>query len=57
MSTGSTGKRANSHTSLTRCSACTCNTASVTLETSLGARRFCADVAAELVKMGRGRVV
>ena len=47
-------KRASINTSLTRCSACTCGDASVTLETALGVRRFCADVAAELVKMGRG---
>ena len=43
--------------SLTRCSACTCNDATVTLETALGVRRFCADVARELVRMGRGRVI
>lgn len=43
--------------SLTRCSACTCNDASVTIETALGVRRFCADVASELVRMGRGRAV
>lgn len=43
--------------SLTRCSACTCNDATVTIETALGVRRFCADVASELVRMGRGRAV